>query len=498
MRRGLVLVIALWALGITSVARSGTYSVTACDRAPGNQNNSWQSFNTDLAHIDVGQMCPPTQVEGEPSKADGLFATDDLTDTGNAAAGASAGWRFTAPPDTTVVAFRPDRFLGAYGDNGWVPALTADNTTLETCAFSFPDSRCEVGEAFGSINSLDASLPIDNARTITAGITCTGSEGCLTGGTLYTAWATLYGASVTLNETADPLVSGVSGSLWGAGPANGFHKAIENVIFQASDPSGISQATLLVDGHTAATQNGVCDYTYPIPCQSLGSALALDTTQIADGPHTITLEVNNAAQNDTQLTHSIVIANAPPPPPQNLQATRAVDSSDTVTWSDPAHVAAITQADYQLCSPTACQPPRGSSTLERLTGIHPPPHGRWSIKVWLSDAAGNVNPVNSASVTLPAPLALHVHHHLRARRLTVIASVPSGVRGLVTLGYRASRNSRTVALGSHRVHATHGRARFVFQLPLTAHAATKFTLTAKAPYAQLGRLVLVVPHRAHR
>ena len=117
----------------------------------------------------------------------------------------------------------------------------------------------------------------------------------------------------------------------------------------ASDPTGISQATLSVEEHVIATQAGVCDYTYTIPCQGLTGTLTLNTTQLADGPHTVTLAVYDAAGDEAQVTHQIVVDNTAPPAPTDLSALRAPDGSDTVSWADPAHVVPITQATYQLC-----------------------------------------------------------------------------------------------------------------------------------------------------
>ena len=480
-------------------ARAGTYQVGACDRAPADQNNSWQPFDEDTAHMLTGHVCPPLPGETEQAKTTGLSATDSLTGAGNAASGASAGWRFTAPPGITIVAVQADRYLGAYGDKGWLPSLAADGTTLESCTFSYPQNTCAVGGPLGDFNSLGGIIPVNNASTLTASIACTGSEGCLTGGTLYTAWAALYGASVTLNETTDPSLLGVSGELWGPGPADGFHHGVESVTFAAADPSGISQATLLVDGRSAATQVGVCDYTYTIPCQGLAGTLSLDTAQLTDGPHTLTLAVYDAAQNEIQLTHQITVDNGAPGAPSALSATRALDGSDTATWSNPPHVAPITQVDYQLCPRAggACRPPLSAPNLERLSAIHPPP-GRWQVKVWLTDQIGNVNVASAASAALPASLLLHLHHRLRGRALTVWTAVPSGVSGRVSIGYRAQRGSRVLAHGVRRASVRHHLARIVVRLPRSTDRARRLYMTAQAAYALPAALVVTLPGHQRR
>jgi hypothetical protein len=495
MKRPAPLVIALLLVVLgASTARAGTYQVGVCDRAPADQNNSWQPFDEDTAHMLTGHVCPPLPGEGEQAKTTGLFATDSLTGTGNAASGASAGWRFTAPAGMTIVAVQADRYLGAYGDNGWLPSLTADGTTLESCTFSFPENRCAVGGPVGNFNSLSGSVPVNSASTLTASITCRGTEGCLTGGTLYTAWAALYGASVTLNEIAAPSMSGVTGALWGPGPVGGFHKGVESVSFQASDLSGISQAVLSVDGHVLASQTGVCDYTYPIPCQGLTGTLHLDTTQLTDGPHTLTLAVYDAAQNQTLQTHQITLDNGAPAAPNALSAARALDGSDTVTWSDPPHVATITQVNYQLCplAGGACRAPLSAPNLERLTAIRPPP-GSWQVKLWLTDQIGNVNVANAASAALPASLLLHLHHRLRGRALTVWASVPSGVSGRVSIGYRAQRGTRVLAHGQRKARVRRHRAQIVVRLSKSAARASRLYLTASANYALPASLDVALP-----
>ena len=503
MRRAALPVAVLVCSGLVaaSTASAGTYQVSACDRAPAEQNNSWQPFNTDIAHLVTGDVCPPSQAGGEQEKATGLYATDSLTGTGNAASGASAGWSFTAPAGMSIVAFEPDRYLGAYGDNGWIPSITASGTTLESCTFSYPEDECSLGGPFGNVNSLDGILPVNNASTLTFGITCTGASGCLPGASIHHAWAALYGATVTLSETAAPSVPSVTGALWGPGPADGFHKGLESVSFQASDPSGISQAVLSVDGHAVAAQAGVCDYThtYPIPCQGLERTLSLDTTQLADGPHTLTLAVFDAAQNEAQLTHRIVVDNTAPGAPTGIAAGRATDGSDSVTWSNPPHVAPITQASYELCALAggACQPPQGIVDQERLIGLHAP-KGSWQVKVWLTDLAGNVNPASAASVALPAPLLLRIHHRLKGRRLTVYALVPSGVSGLVSIGYRALRGSRVLAHGVRRASVRHHLARIVVRLPRSTDRARRLYITAQVAYALPAALVVTLPGHPRR
>lgn len=495
-----IAVVILVAVAVTSSAWAGTYQVSACNAAAGYQNTSWELFNTDTAHLLTGQTCPPVPGEGEAAKTTGLYAADSLTGTGSAAPGATAGWRFTAPPNTTIVAVQVNRYLGAYGENGWVPSLSADGTVLENCTFAYPEDACSVGGPFGNVNTLGANLPVNDAATLTSAITCTAGEGCVPGATIHHAWAALYGATVTLAETTTPTISSVSGALWGPGPAGGYHRGSESVAFTAGDPTGISQAVLSVEGRVIATQAGVCDYTYTIPCQGLTGTLALNTTQLTDGPHTVTLAVYDAAGNEALVTHQIVVDNTAPSPPTDLFAVRALDGSDTVSWTDPAHVAPITAATYQLCpvSGGGCQPPQTVPDQRLLSGLHPP-KGQWTVKVWLTDAIGNVNPASAASVALPTPLTLSLHHRLRGRRLTIYVDVPAGVVGPVRIAYRAvGANARVLARGQREAKVRRHRAQIVVHLSKRTARTGRLYLTTSADYALGASLVLAAPHHTAR
>ncbi len=205
---------------------------------------------------------------------------------------------------------------------------------------------------------------------------------------------------MTLSELAPPSIASPSGALWGTGSAGGFHRGTEEVSFHASDLTGISKATVSVDGHVAATSEGVCDYTKPLPCQPLSPVFTVDTTQLSDGAHTVTLDAYNAAGNETQLTEQIVVANQPPPPPVGLKAVAQSDGSFIVSWTDPSHVAPIVGAIYQLCPPSGVGCGSATPTGHDSPITLPASAGGQIVRVWLTDAAGNSSSGNAATVTL--------------------------------------------------------------------------------------------------
>ena len=487
-------------------ATAGSFQVTACAEAPGAANKSFVSFNSDPAHLVVGQSCPP-QARGSDTQEQetGLYATDKLMAGSNAPDGAHAGWTFTAAPGTTITRLEDRRYLGAYGDNSWSPSVSADGSTIETCTFAFPADNCRVGGPFGSGIEAFGPAPVGQASSLSIGITCTASIGCGTGGTLHAAWAALYGVAVTVSESASPTISEPTGPLWGAGPANGFHASSESVTFNASDPSGISGAQLLVDGSPTDSAAGPCDYTRAVPCAGLTQTFTLDTTRLVDGAHTLTLQVENAAGNVAQLSHVIVVDNTAPPAPVGLTVTAASDSSYTMTWSDPpGHAAPITSASYQFCPPAGlCGTPEVGPD-GRIAGLHPP-SGTHTVRVWLTDAAGQSNPNNAASAVLPPagkqkeggppPPLLRLRHRLRGHSLVLTVTVPSGVRGPITFSYMGLRGRHRLGHAHRHAKVKHGRASVTFTLSGATLAAQVLSVSASATGASAVAELIRLVHR---
>ena len=496
------------ALVTATLAYAGAYQISACAGAPGAANNSFVPSNSDPAHLSVGQTCPP-QARGSDRQEQetGLYVTDKLLAGSNAADGARAGWTFTAAPGTTITGLQDKRYLGAHGDNSWSPFVSADSTTIETCTFTYPADSCRVGEPFDSGNEAFGPAALSDVSSVSVGITCTATIGCGVGGTMHEAWAALYGVTVTLSESASPTISPPTGVLWGSGPANGLHTGSEGVTFTASDPSGISGAQLLVDGSAVASTPGACDYTRAIPCAGLTQTFTLDTTRLTDGAHTLTLQTENAAGSVAQVTHGIVVDNTAPPAPVGLSVTSASDGTYTMTWSDPpGHAAPIVSASYQFCPAVGpCNMPE-TGPDGHIAGLHAPSGAR-TVRMWLTDAAGQSDPGNAATAVLPMnkqkegsppPLpALRLHYRLHGHSFVLTATVPSGVRGPVTFSYMALRGHHRLAHAEHRAKVSHGRATAVFTLPRAALVAQVLWISASAADASAVAALIRLIHRRH-
>ncbi len=242
-----------------------------------------------------------------------------------------------------------------------------------------------------------------------------------------------------------------------------------------------------------------------MPCASLAQTFTLDTTRLTDGAHTLTLQVENAAGNETQLTHEIVVDNTAPPPPVGLSVTVASDGTYTMTWSDPlGHAAPIVSANYQFCPIAGPCSIAETGPDGHIAGLHAP-SGASTVRVWLTDAAGQSNASNAATGTLPMnkhkeevpppPPALRLRHRLRGRSLVLTATVPSGVQGPITFSYMALRGHHRLAHAQRRAKVSHGRATAVFTLSRAALAAQVVSISASAEGASAVAALIRLIHR---
>ena len=381
----------------------------------------------------------------------------------------------------------------------------------ETCFVGGPPGE---GGQPGAVTGL-------SAQELSLGIVCrapTGEE-CVTGATLHAVWAAMYGARVTLSDPTPPTLNTPSGALWAPGEADGFHKGTESVTVAAQDVGGgVASIVLAVDGHPVETYSASCNFTFAQPCPSSTGAqtLALPTTELSDGTHTLTLVATDAAGNQsTVASQEITVANNPPPAPVGLAATatQAGGSTFTATWADPSgQLAPITAATYQVCPASGSEPcsaPTAAPAAGPATVTVPGP-GTWSLSVWLTNAAGSGSTANAAHITLMVPAGtsgssrpdgtstagdgspaaqatIRVGETLRGRELVVHVSGPA--RGTVRVSFTGQLGGRNVAWGAKTVALEHGRLIATFKLgPRTAaHALIRVSANSITSSPWTGR-----------
>lgn len=163
----------------------------------------------------------------------------------------------------------------------------------------------------------------------------------------YAAVVYLFAADLTLEQTAPPTATNVTGELATAETVKG----TSDVAFDATDPgSGVYEAVFSVDGsvvqstvvnenggrcrNVGETTDGLPAFLYVQPCLSAVSAdVGFDTTKVPNGEHHLVVSVVDAAGNSaTVLDRTIDVEN--PPPPGGPNGTNASPQATlTVSWA---------------------------------------------------------------------------------------------------------------------------------------------------------------------
>jgi hypothetical protein len=143
----------------------------------------------------------------------------------------------------------------------------------------------------------------------------------------YAAAVYLYAADITLEQSAGPTATNVTGELATAPTIRGS----SDVAFNASDPaSGVYEAVFNVDGQVVqravvdangglcrdvgGTSDGRPAFLSPQPCKpSVSVDVPFDTTRVSDGAHHLIVSVIDAAGDSAPvLDRAITVANPPP------------------------------------------------------------------------------------------------------------------------------------------------------------------------------------------
>lgn len=94
-------------------------------------------------------------------------------------------------------------------------------------------------------------------------------------------------------DTFPPVVTATHGNL-----VAGWANEVAEVVFNATDGTGIREARLIIDGTVRATATYQCDFTRPRPCDNRqGASLTANVAGLASGLHTWQLEVVDGAGN---------------------------------------------------------------------------------------------------------------------------------------------------------------------------------------------------------
>lgn len=307
-------------------AAAGTYDVVSCN-APGagGVNNAWSgqftSFNNDPEpqYFDVIDDCRG----GEG----GLIARSKIGGEGRAGFLRGAGWIFDAPAGTVITratiwrwGFKyrtneADPYPEYQGDDGdpWFMGAkdSLDNTpgasalSRETCDNPpGPGQVCGIGVNGGLSAANETTYDLNSTRLIYQ-VFCRSLPGCDRYYVDNAAGVELYGARVTLTDNSAP-------SLSAGGPllADGWHRPGEEVVYDASDNTGI-RAARLQSGTLASADARACDFTRRVPCSNVsGGRIALPS--LPDGDQPLRIVAEDAAGNATVSDRRVKIDGTAP------------------------------------------------------------------------------------------------------------------------------------------------------------------------------------------
>jgi len=220
------------------------------------------------------------------------------------------------------------------------------------------------------------------------------------------------------------------------------------------------------------------------------------------GSYTVFVWLQDAIGNTSQANAAAIsfgYQTSPPPPPKSITAIGR--GPYTITLTAPAHLAPVTQTNWTACnSRDVCTPTESSAGLSfvfapsRTRPFQHSPYGRYTIRAWLQDAAGNTSPAQAATLTIDhsesgkASPELHIIGVRRtARALHVRGSAASALSGHVTIVVRYRLRARFHATRA-TVRAARGKWLAVLLLPRGA-TATRITAVSQGSRRWLAQTV---------
>jgi len=315
----------------TASALAGLYHVYSC-RTPSGESapvDGWSGAVTGVGSI----------AEDTCSEPSGALVAALRANTERTAGSDAATWLFEAPTEETLTGAILWRAGDADGGaeisdtyEFWLAGPTERDVFEDCLSISECAGKGDIGQPLSVANLV--AVPAANLGSrlyLTA--TCGGVTkfNCLDGfgdPDGYAAVVYLYAADLTLEQSAPPNASNVSGELASAPTVAG----TSDVAFDASDPgSGVYEAVFSVDGkvvqstvidenegrcrNVGQTTDGLAAFLYVQPCPASVSAdVGFDTTAVANGGHHLVVSVIDAAGNAaTVLDRNVTIDNPPAP-----------------------------------------------------------------------------------------------------------------------------------------------------------------------------------------
>ncbi len=447
-------------LGISpTIASAGQYHVYSC-RTPTGESAPVDGWNGSSAGSET--FTQNTCAQG------GALVAGLGDQTAHGANRSSADWAFGPPsPDLLIGAtlWRAGYVHGGHQEGGTYQLLFAGpipEDVFDECLYvNGCKQEGEVGQPMSAANRL-AVPPGNLGPQLFASVVCASSlSGAECGHGFgdpngYAAVVYLYAADLTLEQSAGPTASNVSGELVSAPAVAG----TSDVAFSASDPgAGVYEALFSVDGsvvqsavvddnggrckNVGQTTDGLLAFLYAQPCSaSVSVDVGFDTTRVGNGTHHLVVSVIDGAGNAaTVLDRNVVIANPPPAgapgPPNGVNASSR--ATLTVGWkgtkrtrltSGFAHGQAIVG---RLTAPggapieaaridVLATPAFAGSRAVPMAAVRTAANGRFAVRI----------PAGVSSRTLRFSYRSHLGETLPAATRTLTLSVRAGVALSIT------------------------------------------------------------------
>jgi hypothetical protein len=305
------------ALLCSASARAGTYEVWSCAGPDGKPvpADGWRSEG-------YGYFSSPSN---DCAGGNGLFAGLN-GDFDHGANTEILTWHYQVPAPLKIASYRLWRAVrtGPNSTNASSVYWMSRQANQYTGAYVVTPENCPGCGAMGDLNAhfVNANLVSESGladvRDLFLNAGCGGVTGwnCRADASAdpYMVYFRMYRAAVVLQDDSDPVfTSPPAGSLTAGGVLAGTH----GVSFSATDTgSGVYRAIIEVDGKQAVTQLLGCaePFIAIAPCKPAASGtVSLDTTTLADGPHTVRVVVTDATYANTAAfgPFTITTSNAP-------------------------------------------------------------------------------------------------------------------------------------------------------------------------------------------
>lgn len=348
-----VLAVGLAVVGVSAAVASsavaGEYHVYSC-RTPSGESapaDGWSGSETGVETVTTDTCSQPG----------GALIAGLRAGTARTANSDSATWEFQAPAGETLAAatlWRAGDTDGGSEQGTTYEFLLAGpeaTTAVEQCLSLLGCSgRGAIGQPLSAENGV--TVPVANlgshlyASAACGGITkynCPNGVGDPNG---YAAVVYLYAADLTLEQSAPPTASNVSGELASASTVSG----TSDVAFSASDTgSGVYEAVFSVDGKVVQstvlnenggrcrdvgqTTDGLAAFLYVQPCPASVSAdVGFDAAAMSNGQHHLVVSVIDAAGNAATVLDRTVTVDNPPPAGGPNGTNASAQAALAVSW----------------------------------------------------------------------------------------------------------------------------------------------------------------------